>query len=180
MPTLFIEENRCYVAKITMPDYPAKSGVAQKVLNDTASENYDLVIFGDSIEHMPKSVGLDLLNFLTYRSQYILILVPEFVIQHEQDGVAEEAHVSVWSESDLAWHDRWAWDNCWAISFFLLRGYVKSKTTLGDIVKAINSAKIPITAEDTPRIMRHANLQLNVRERHNHAEDGQRVSFRPP
>ena len=82
-----------------------------------------MVIIGDCIEHMPKSVGLDLLNFLTYRAQYIIVLAPEFLVQGSVDGMKSESHISVWSEYDFQWHDAWAFENALTISLFLLRGY---------------------------------------------------------
>jgi hypothetical protein len=154
-------------------------GDAQSVLRNSIGESYDLVIFGDSIEHMPKSVGLDLLNFLTYRSQYILILAPEFILQHEVNGVAEEAHISVWSEHDFTWHDRWAWDNCWLISLFLLRGYLEADTSLNGLVESINASGISLTAENSQTVVRQAKLTMQARDRPNINESGQQVYFRP-
>lgn len=63
---------------------------------------FDLVVIGDCIEHMRKSAGIDLLNFLVYRSGYIAVLYP---IEYPQDGPPDhiqEAHISVWSPADFA------------------------------------------------------------------------------
>ena len=77
----------------------------------SSQESFDLVLLGDCLEHMPKSQGLDLLNALVYRSAWLVLVMPEFVVQGAVDGVASETHLSVWSERDLHWHDLWAWDN---------------------------------------------------------------------
>lgn len=176
-----VEIEEKYVDRFNLRDiyHEVRIGDAQEVLMRSIRENYDLVILGDSIEHMPKSVGLNLLNFLTYRSQYILILAPEFVIQHEVDGVLEEAHISVWSERDFHWHDRWAWDSCWKISLFLLRGYVQSGVTLDELVDSVNRANLPLTAENTRRVVKNAELKLVYRERAEVNGQGEKVLFRP-
>ena len=54
---------------------------------------YDLVIIGDCIEHMRKSDGLDLLNFLIYRSGYICVVYSAEYGQDDCEGHAAEAHI---------------------------------------------------------------------------------------
>ena len=121
----------------------------------------DLAILGDCIEHMPKSVGLDLLNALAYRAAYILVIAPEFIVQGSVDGVDSEAHVSVWSERDLHWHDLWAYDNCRATSIFLLRGYLPSAVPLVDLVERVNAAHLPVhDFNDAGTLVRPARLRL--------------------
>ena len=68
-------------------------------------ETYDLVVIGDCIEHMRKSEGVDLLNFLIYRCKYILIHYPDRYVQGSVDGHIHEAHISVWSEHDFSGFD---------------------------------------------------------------------------
>jgi hypothetical protein len=62
---------------------------------------FDLVIIGDCLEHMRKSKGCDLINFLIYRSGYIIIIYPDKYIQDDWEGHAQEAHISAWGESDF-------------------------------------------------------------------------------
>ena len=50
---------------------------------------------------MKKSEGIDLLNFLVYRSKYILIHYPNEYIQGAEDDHIHEAHISIWHESDF-------------------------------------------------------------------------------
>jgi len=113
---------------------------------------FDLAILGDCLTHMPKSVGLDLLNALAYRAAYTLVVVPEFIVQGSVDGVAGEAHVSVWSERDLHWHDLWAWDNCRTTSFFLLRGYLPAPVPLADLVQRVNASQLPVHRSEERRV----------------------------
>jgi hypothetical protein len=58
----------------------------------------DIVIMGDVIEHLKKSEGIDLLNFLAYRSKYIIVKFPLAYIQY---GNEFEKHVSLWSFLDF-------------------------------------------------------------------------------
>ena len=73
---------------------------AGDLIND-ANRVFDAVIIGDCIEHMRKSVGLDLLNFLVYRSKVILVKFPLQMPQNAWEGHASEAHLSVWSRHDF-------------------------------------------------------------------------------
>lgn len=64
---------------------------------------FDLVIFGDVLEHLPKSSGLDVLHFWVYRCKYMFIQYPSHYIQNpaDVDGYFHEAHISVWREADF-------------------------------------------------------------------------------
>ena len=65
---------------------------------------FDLVIFGDVLEHLPKSSGLDVLHFFVYRCKYMWVQYPEHYIQNPADveGYFHEAHISVWKPDDFA------------------------------------------------------------------------------
>lgn len=62
---------------------------------------WDVAILGDVIEHMRKSDGIDLLNFLYYRCFRIVVVWPHKWRQGSSGGVVEEAHISHWSEKDF-------------------------------------------------------------------------------
>ena len=141
-----IEPEQGYIEQFGLKDiyHEVRHGYAWPVLSKDSSEFFDLCIIGDCIEHMPKSAGLDLLNFLTYRTQYTVVLAPEFSVQGSVNGVDSESHVSVWSERDFAWHDRWAWDNCLTISMFVLRGYQATRTDFNSLINRINVSQVPV------------------------------------
>lgn len=90
---------------------------------------FDLVILGDVIEHMRKSRALDLLNFLVYRSGYIVVVTPDKFQQDDWEGHALEAHISTWSE-----HDFVGWDTLHreyeGMHLFLIKGYQPSRMTI--------------------------------------------------
>jgi hypothetical protein len=131
----------------------------------TFSTRFDLALLGDCLEHLPKSAGLDLLNALVYRCAWVVVLAPEFVVQDAVDGVASEAHVSVWSERDLHWHDLWAWDNCRTISLLVLRGYQPSALPLTALVESLNEAHLMLRHFDGHTPVRPARLRLVAQQR---------------
>jgi hypothetical protein len=74
-------------------------------LMDDVRRRFGAVIIGDVIEHMRKSVGVDLLNFLAYRCHVIVVKFPVQMLQDDWHGHVSEAHVSVWNEVDFATFD---------------------------------------------------------------------------
>jgi hypothetical protein len=89
----------------------------------------DLVLIGDCLEHIRKSEGTDLLNFLIYRVGYICIVYPEAYVQDDWEGHATEAHISTWGPGDFGnWNTlHHAWDG---MHLFLIKGYQPSRITI--------------------------------------------------
>ncbi|MBT9493334.1 MAG: hypothetical protein IV107_13555 [Paucibacter sp.] len=158
-----VEVEPSYIEKFGLPElyHELHRGSAADWQSQAIDKQYDLAILGSCLAQMPKSAGLDLLNFLTYRSAYTLVISPEFVLQGAVDGVISEAHQSVWSERDLGWHDLWAWDNCRSVSVFLLRGYLPAKVSLQQLVEQINAAALPVHEfHERQTLVRPARLRL--------------------
>jgi phospholipid N-methyltransferase len=63
---------------------------------------WDLVILGDVLEHFRKSRGTDLIEYLYYRTKYIILVVPIDYIQGAWEGHHAEAHISTWYPADFA------------------------------------------------------------------------------
>lgn len=63
--------------------------------------NFGTIIIGDCIEHLKKSEGIDLLNFLVYRTKWILVQYPFKYLQNTFEGKHQEAHISVWDDKDF-------------------------------------------------------------------------------
>lgn len=105
--------------------------IVDDVMNliDQPQTRFDLVIIGDCIEHLRKSSGIDLLNFLVYRTGYICIVYPDRFIQDDWEGHAAEAHISTWSEADFPdWdvvHHSWE-----GMHMFLIKGFQPSRITI--------------------------------------------------
>jgi trans-aconitate methyltransferase len=149
---------------------------ATDLIANATEEFYDLVIIGDCIEHLPKSAGLDLLNFLTYRCAYILVIAPEFDVQNAHEGVRAEAHISVWSERDFEWHDLWATAAVMNMLLFVLRGYLKSAVSLPELVDRVNLMQPPLYSR-TGKFVKKCRLELKTRLR-TELIDGQELLFR--
>ncbi|HLZ77094.1 class I SAM-dependent methyltransferase [Phenylobacterium sp.] len=64
--------------------------------------HWDLVILGDVLEHFRKSRGADLIDYLYYRTKYIIVVVPIDFIQGAWEGHHAEAHISTWYASDFS------------------------------------------------------------------------------
>lgn len=62
---------------------------------------WDLVILGDVLEHFRKSRGVDLLDYLYYRTKHILLVIPVDYVQGSWEGHGAEAHISVWRPEDF-------------------------------------------------------------------------------
>jgi Methyltransferase domain len=87
---------------------------------------FDFVIMGDCIEHMRKSDGIDLINFLIYRTGYICIIYPQAWQQDDHEGHAAEAHISTWSIEDF--HGMDMLHRSWSgMHLFLVKGYQPSR-----------------------------------------------------
>lgn len=138
---------------------------------DNPDEIFDLVVLGDCLQQMPKSEGLDLLNAMTYRAGWILVLVPEFVVQGAVDGRSSAVHRSVWSERDFHWHDLWAWDNTRTASLFLLRGYLPSGVDIDTVVDGVHRAGVPLRDLDGLGTVRPCRLRL--------VDQRREVAYRP-
>lgn len=61
----------------------------------------DMVVWGDCIEHLPKSRGIDLIEYLLYRFRQIVIIFPIDLPQGAWEGHVREAHVSLWYPEDF-------------------------------------------------------------------------------
>ena len=74
-------------------------GDLRTVLPDLTT--YDLVIIGDVIEHFDKEAGLELLQQLRKKSQYILLSSPTVFFTQELFENAFEQHKSLWTVDDF-------------------------------------------------------------------------------
>ncbi len=157
-----IEESYVERFKLNLTYDEVRVMSATEVMATDLDKRYDLVIIGDCIEHIPKSAGLDLLNFLTYRSAYTLVICPESVIQDTVDGVKSEAHISVWTERDFEWHDLWATASVMQMMLFLLRGYPTYPVSLPELTGKLNGLALPLNTRKFSKVCR---LELHNRVR---------------
>jgi predicted TPR repeat methyltransferase len=99
-----VEVERDYISKFNLKRIYDEIWVmpAQDLIEERLDDIYDIVVLGDCLEHLRKSDGVDLLNFLVYRTSYILAIYPERYIQGEWQGYRREAHISFWHEGDFS------------------------------------------------------------------------------
>ena len=93
----------------------------------TLDSKYDLVVFGDVIEHLFFSQVYDVLDFFQYRSRFIIIITPLSSCQSAWEGHIHERHVSDVKLTDIS--SRYnileyvkKTENGYTKCFYLLRG----------------------------------------------------------
>ena len=157
-----VEIEPSHVERFALRDLYQRVDVADAARwwRDHPEEAFDLVVAGDCLQQMAKSEGLDLLNALVYRSAWVLVVVPEFVVQGMVQGLASAVHRSAWSERDLDWHDLWAWDNTRSVTMALLRGYRSAGIALDVLVREFNDANVPLRDYDGAGLVRPGRLRL--------------------
>ncbi|MFO7566888.1 MAG: class I SAM-dependent methyltransferase [Enhygromyxa sp.] len=108
-----VNENATIAAVECNPEYVAhfelesiydvvRCGQVETMFDELPDFTVDVVIIGDMIEHLKKSDGVDLINYLVYRCRYCLVIYPHKYVQYSWRGRAAEAHRSVWTEHDFA------------------------------------------------------------------------------
>jgi hypothetical protein len=145
-----IEIDESYVERFKLRDI-YDTIIVDDVMNiiKTPNVRFDLVIIGDCIEHLRKSDGVDLLNFLVYRTGYIFVVYPEAYIQDDWEGHISEAHLSTWRVEDFGgWktvHHSWS-----GMHLFLVKGYQPTRTIIAgtDMMSIRSKAKSALDALD--------------------------------
>ena len=69
-------------------------------INERQTYCANVVIFGDVLEHLPKSAGIDVLEHFIYRSNFVIVVVPRYLVQLDKDHWMEN-HNSIWMEEDF-------------------------------------------------------------------------------
>jgi phospholipid N-methyltransferase len=74
---------------------------AARLIRKYPSLTGDIVIAADVIEHLTKSEGVDLIEFLQYRFKHIFLIIPIDWVCLEYEDYSREAHVSIWPPEDI-------------------------------------------------------------------------------
>lgn len=101
--------------------------------------NFDVVMIGDTIEHLKKSDGIDLLNFLVYRCRWIIIQFPVRYLQNTVDSYTSEAHISVWDKTDFQSFERTKIFANEKQRLVAIRGYMENAFTIKQIETIIET-----------------------------------------
>lgn len=139
--SIAIEIEKDYTKKFNLPliynevwNISATDLIKPKYYDST----FDVIMIGDIIEHLLKSDGIDLLNFLVYRCRWIIVEFPHRYLQNSVDGYQSEAHISVWAENDFSSFERTKLYAKDAQRLIVLRGYLENKISVGDIELLVN------------------------------------------
>ena len=89
----------------------------------------DVIIIGDIIEHLLKSEGVDLLNYLVYRTKKIIVVYPKKYVQYDVNGKTHEAHKSVWCENNFKCFDYKIYNDRY-LSMVVINGYIGDKKAI--------------------------------------------------
>ena len=125
-----MEIDQSYVDEFGLNDLYDRVIVGDAVdLIKTPAIRFDMVIIGDCIEHLRKSDGIDLLNFLMYRTAHIVVVYPDGFLQDGSDDHPAEAHISAWNIEDFrGWKTLHASHAC--VNLVLIRGYLPSEVEI--------------------------------------------------
>ena len=71
-------------------------------INENPRKTYDMVIFSDILEHMFRSEVFDVLDFFSYRSEWIFVAWPINLRQDDWEGNKYEVHKSNFTISEIS------------------------------------------------------------------------------
>lgn len=101
-------------------------------------KTFDVIMIGDIIEHLKKSDGVDLLNFLIYRTKWIIIEFPYHYLQNAVEGYYSEAHISVWGKQDFEVFESTKLYKKDDQRLIILKGYLADNNSIDTIESFIN------------------------------------------
>jgi len=104
-------------------------GDIKDYINENEGFIADVIIIGDLIEHLLKSEGIDLLNYLVYRAKKIIVVYPKKYIQYNVNDKSHEAHKSVWCKDDFKCFDFKIY-NAGYLSMVVIDGYLDDKRAI--------------------------------------------------
>src|SRR4029077_10427069 len=61
----------------------------------------DVVVAGDVMEHLTKSEGIDLIEYLQYRFKNIFLVIPVDWVEYSCEDYDYESHISIWRIKDI-------------------------------------------------------------------------------
>lgn len=136
-----VEIEKDYIEKFNLYsiyNYVWNISVADLISPRYFDMKFDVIIIGDILEHLRKSIGVDLLNFLIYRSRWIIVVFPYRYIQNSVDGYSSEAHISVWTENDFFSFERTRLYKKDFQRLIILRGYLENDKNINEVDSLIN------------------------------------------
>jgi hypothetical protein len=74
---------------------------AASIVKTYPSLTGDIAIAGDVIEHLTKSEGIDLIEYLQYRFKQIFLVIPTDWVEYSYEDYEHESHISIWRTVDI-------------------------------------------------------------------------------
>jgi hypothetical protein len=132
--TVAVEIDQDYITTYQLRDlYHEVQCIDAITLVETGiDDQHDLVILSHVLEHMPKSKGIDLIEFLVYRCKYLVIAFPLAEIQNSYNGHIHEAHISIWSPRDFI-GKKHLWARNAREHFIVVEGYLADPRTFSHL-----------------------------------------------
>ena len=120
-----IEADSSYISRFHLKSIYDKVyvGRAEAFFDKHPRYTTDIAIIGDTIEHLKKSDGIDLLHELVYRTRWIVVIFPNKVVQYDWEGHVSEVHRSVWAPQDFSSFD-FRHKRRGYMNFVTVRGYI--------------------------------------------------------
>lgn len=140
--TIGIEIEKDYIKKFKLNkiyDDVWNQSVVDLIRPKYYDREFGCVMLGDVLEHLRKSEGIDLVNFLLYRSHWIIIQFPHKYLQNSVEGYSSEAHISMWSENDF---DGMECSKIFELGdqrLVVVKGYIDDGLSLNDLTKVLNN-----------------------------------------
>jgi len=134
--TTAVEIEKDYIEKFNLPslyDQVWNIPVFDIIKSKYFDLNFDIIMVGDILEHLKKSEGVDLLNFLIYRCRWIIVEFPHRYLQNAVDGYSSEAHISVWTENDFLSFEQTRMCVKDTQRLIILRGYHENNIAVKDM-----------------------------------------------
>jgi SAM-dependent methyltransferase len=103
------------------------------------SEHFDMCIFGDSLEHLPKSAGNDVVHFFLYRTSFVVVVAPLEYLQDNGERERFEAHLSSWSPLEFFPYTDVAYTSTGKAWLGLLRGFECSRAKFRSVVSTLRA-----------------------------------------
>ena len=117
------------------------------------AEHFDMCIFGDSLEHLPKSTGSDVIHYFLYRTKIILIVTPLEYLQDNAEQERFEAHLSSWSPLEFSAHTDIAYVSAGNAWLGLLRGFECNKASFRSVVRRLRTQRLTYARSDVERLL---------------------------
>lgn len=127
-----VEPDKSYIKRFNLKKIYNKivSSKAENYFFKKPNFNTEVCIIGDCIEHLKKSDGIDLINYLLYRSHYIIVVFPSKFLQYSYQNHDLEAHISSWTQSDFLGLDYKFYKDGF-INFVVIQGYLGDSDAIG-------------------------------------------------